>query len=158
MHARKFRRWRRENGCPFGELMGSWIEIHQTYGFRTSGTCWHRSISESSMRYMGCNWCLVRVLFLFHWNHRTLPDISESFYFFRLIFARYVLITFLSPFDQRCMCLHDPRIAGLHSCLWLPHAETLINGLGSSVNVDKLYHQRLASVYTCCPIYGYVPV
>ena len=55
------------------------------------------------------------------------------------------------------MCLHDPRIAGLHSS-WLPHAETLINGLGSSANVDKLYHQRLASVYSCCPVYGYVPV
>lgn len=60
------------------------------------------------------------------------------------------------PFDQRCIGLHDPRVAGSHPS-WLPHAETLINSIGSGVNVDKLYHQRLASVYSCSPLCGYIP-
>lgn len=59
------------------------------------------------------------------------------------------------PFDQRCTGLHDPRIAGPTS--WLAHAETLVNSIGSSVNVDKLYHQKLSSVYSCSPIYGFAP-
>jgi hypothetical protein len=61
------------------------------------------------------------------------------------------------PFDQRCSGLHDPRVEG-SSLQWLPHAETVVNGVGpNGVNVDKLYHERLASVYSCSPIYGYVP-
>lgn len=60
------------------------------------------------------------------------------------------------PFDQRCAGLHDPRVAGSHQS-WLPHAETLINSIGESVNVDKLYHQRLSSIYSCSPLYGYIP-
>eukprot|EP00586_Coscinodiscus_wailesii_P000663 CAMPEP_0172481594 /NCGR_PEP_ID=MMETSP1066-20121228/7587_1 /TAXON_ID=671091 /ORGANISM="Coscinodiscus wailesii, Strain CCMP2513" /LENGTH=855 /DNA_ID=CAMNT_0013244041 /DNA_START=305 /DNA_END=2872 /DNA_ORIENTATION=- len=61
------------------------------------------------------------------------------------------------PFDQRCSGLHDPRVEG-SSVQWLPHAETVVNGVGpNGVNVDKLYHERLASVYSCSPLYGYVP-
>lgn len=76
------------------------------------------------------------------------------------VFRTHPCITWIStgacPFDQRCMCLHDPRVAGSHIS-WLPHAETLINSIGSRANVDRLYHQRLASVYSCSPIHGYVP-
>ncbi len=34
----------------------------------------------------------------------------------------------------------------------------MINKIGSGVNVDNLYHERVASVYNICPIYGYVPL
>jgi len=62
-----------------------------------------------------------------------------------------------SPFDQRCIGLHDPRVASTADP-WLPHSETALNSVAKSgANVDKLYHQRLASVYTCSPIYGYIP-
>eukprot|EP00560_Eucampia_antarctica_P008742 CAMPEP_0197826332 /NCGR_PEP_ID=MMETSP1437-20131217/3306_1 /TAXON_ID=49252 ORGANISM="Eucampia antarctica, Strain CCMP1452" /NCGR_SAMPLE_ID=MMETSP1437 /ASSEMBLY_ACC=CAM_ASM_001096 /LENGTH=478 /DNA_ID=CAMNT_0043426727 /DNA_START=746 /DNA_END=2179 /DNA_ORIENTATION=+ len=62
------------------------------------------------------------------------------------------------PFDSRCSGLHDPRIRG-NSKSWLPHAETLMNRIGeSTLNIDKLYHQRLSEVYSCSPIYGYVPL
>lgn len=40
---------------------------------------------------------------------------------------------------------------------WLPHAETLINRVASGKNVDKFYHERLASIYNSSPIYGYIP-
>ena len=62
----------------------------------------------------------------------------------------------ISPFDQRCLGLHDPRISSTNLS-WLPHAETLINSIGSSANIDKLYHQQLTAVYCCSPIYGYIP-
>lgn len=62
----------------------------------------------------------------------------------------------LSPFDQRCSGLHDPRISSPRSS-WLPHAETLVNSVGTSANVDKLYHQQLSAVYSCSPIYNYIP-
>mmetsp|Transcript_21426 Transcript_21426/g.30013 ORF Transcript_21426/g.30013 Transcript_21426/m.30013 type:complete len:920 (+) Transcript_21426:531-3290(+) len=76
------------------------------------------------------------------------------------VFRTHPCFTWVStgacPFDQRCMCLHDPRITG-SQISWLPHAETLINSIGSSVNVDQLYHQRIASVYSSSPIHGYAP-
>lgn len=40
---------------------------------------------------------------------------------------------------------------------WLPHAETMINKVADGTNVDSFYHERVASVYNNCPIYGYVP-
>jgi len=60
------------------------------------------------------------------------------------------------PFDQRCSGVHDPRASSSHSS-WLPHAETLVNGVGISANVDKLYHQQISAVYSCSPIYNYIP-
>mmetsp|Transcript_31586 Transcript_31586/g.38372 ORF Transcript_31586/g.38372 Transcript_31586/m.38372 type:complete len:984 (-) Transcript_31586:357-3308(-) len=60
------------------------------------------------------------------------------------------------PFDQRCSGLHDPRVSGSASS-WLPYAETLVNSTGSSVNVDKLYHQQLSALYSCSPLYGFIP-
>jgi hypothetical protein len=62
-----------------------------------------------------------------------------------------------SPFDQRCLGLHDPRIKSRAHSSWLPHAETMINKVSNGVNVDSFYHERVASVYNLCPIYGYVP-
>ena len=52
--------------------------------------------------------------------------------------------------------MHDPRICSTCSS-WLPHAETLVNSVGISANVDKLYHQQLSAVYNCSPIYNYIP-
>ncbi len=64
----------------------------------------------------------------------------------------------ISPFDQRCIGLHDPRVGGSQqNSAWLPHAETMINKIGSGHNVDKFYHERMSSIYNSCPIYGYVP-
>ncbi len=35
----------------------------------------------------------------------------------------------------------------------------MMNRIGdSTINIDKLYHQRLSEVYSCSPIYGYVPL
>jgi hypothetical protein len=63
-----------------------------------------------------------------------------------------------SPFDQRCIGIHDPRVEGdLSAPAWLPHAETLINKIANGNNVDKFYHERMASMYNSCTIYGYVP-
>mmetsp|Transcript_2438 Transcript_2438/g.4546 ORF Transcript_2438/g.4546 Transcript_2438/m.4546 type:complete len:528 (-) Transcript_2438:331-1914(-) len=61
------------------------------------------------------------------------------------------------PFDQRCIGLHDPRIKSTEYSSWLPHAETMINKISNGVNVDSFYHERVASVYNLCPVYGYVP-
>jgi len=76
------------------------------------------------------------------------------------IFRTHVCPTWVAtgacPFDQRCTGIHDPRIIGSESS-WLPHAETSVNSIGTSVNVDKLYHQQLAAVYSCSPIHGYIP-
>jgi hypothetical protein len=33
----------------------------------------------------------------------------------------------------------------------------LINKIANGNNVDKFYHERLASIYNSCPIYGYIP-
>ena len=65
--------------------------------------------------------------------------------------------TYHSPFDQRCIGLHDPRIEGKEAA-WLPHAETMINKIADGANVDNFYHERVASVYNLCPVYGYVPL
>jgi len=63
------------------------------------------------------------------------------------------------PFDQRCIGLHDSRVEGdpTSTACWLPHAETLINKINKGCNVDKFYHERVASIYNSCPIYGFVP-
>ena len=35
----------------------------------------------------------------------------------------------------------------------------MMNRIGdSTINIDKLYHQRLSEVYSCSPIYGYIPL
>lgn len=77
------------------------------------------------------------------------------------VFRTHPCITWLStgtcPFDQRCIGIHDPRVRKRDGVAWLSHAETVINSVGGGENVDKLYHQRLASVYSCCPLYGYKP-
>ena len=61
-----------------------------------------------------------------------------------------------SPFDQRCTRLHDPRLKGTQMS-WLPHAEVLINNAKHGREVDKLYHQRYSSIYSCSPLYGFAP-
>lgn len=33
----------------------------------------------------------------------------------------------------------------------------MINKIANGNNVDKFYHERLASIYNSCPIYGYIP-
>ena len=61
-----------------------------------------------------------------------------------------------SPFDQRCTRLHDPRVIGTQPT-WLPHAEVLLNDSKSGQEVDKLFHQRYSSIYSCSPVYGFAP-
>jgi len=78
------------------------------------------------------------------------------------IFRTHPCLTWVStgacPFDHRCMGLHDPSVIGNQNHrAWLPHAETAANSVGSGANVDHFYHERLASVYNCCPIFGYTP-
>mmetsp|Transcript_25441 Transcript_25441/g.55581 ORF Transcript_25441/g.55581 Transcript_25441/m.55581 type:complete len:955 (-) Transcript_25441:277-3141(-) len=89
---------------------------------------------------------------LLHLENAGLVDVE--------IFRTRPCITWMAtgacPFDQRCLGLHDPRVSGSHPS-WLPHAETLLNGIMSNRNVDKTYHQQLASVYSCSPLYGYIP-
>ena len=34
----------------------------------------------------------------------------------------------------------------------------MINKIADGVNVDNFYHERVASVYNMCPVYGYVPL
>ncbi len=77
-----------------------------------------------------------------------------------LLFIRFQKINCISPFDQRCIGLHDPRVAGSpENRAWLPHAETMINKVTEDgANVDKFYHERLASAYNSCPLYGFVPL
>eukprot|EP00550_Attheya_septentrionalis_P011756 CAMPEP_0198303878 /NCGR_PEP_ID=MMETSP1449-20131203/57113_1 /TAXON_ID=420275 /ORGANISM="Attheya septentrionalis, Strain CCMP2084" /LENGTH=887 /DNA_ID=CAMNT_0044006385 /DNA_START=658 /DNA_END=3321 /DNA_ORIENTATION=- len=63
------------------------------------------------------------------------------------------------PFDSKCELLHDPRAAGSIPP-WLPNVKTSINNdiSGSNTNVDELYHHRYSSLYSCSPLYGYVPL
>lgn len=69
-----------------------------------------------------------------------------------------ILFPSFSPFDQRCIGIHDSRVGGHPATpAWLPHAETLINKIGKGNNIDKFFHERLASMYNSCPVYGYVP-
>jgi len=67
-----------------------------------------------------------------------------------------LLSSCLSPFDQRCTRLHDPRVIGAQPS-WLPHAEVLMNISKSGREIDKLYHQQYSSVYSCSPIYDFSP-
>lgn len=66
----------------------------------------------------------------------------------------------LSPFDQRCTGLHDPRVESEPSTTaWLPHTETMVSKVvEDGSNVDRFYHEQLASTYNCCPIFGFVPM
>lgn len=61
------------------------------------------------------------------------------------------------PHDSRCLGLHSPKISYEGDIQLIPHAETSVNKVESGANVDKLYHSRLASTYSCSPLYGYVP-
>jgi hypothetical protein len=79
----------------------------------------------------------------------------------------YCLISYLtlsrlsfSPFDQRCTGLHDPRIdSEPPATAWLPHTETMVNKVvEDGSNVDRFHHEQLASIYNCCPIYGFIPI
>ena len=92
--------------------------------------------------------------------------------FFSLTFVRLIIITYHSPFDQRCTLLHDPRVIGRYPS-WLPHTEFLtsikktetergavIKAEGKrmmALRCDKLYHQRYSSIYSCSPLYDYDP-
>lgn len=66
------------------------------------------------------------------------------------------LISPISPFDQRCTRLHDPRHIGTQPA-WLPHAEVLVNDTKKGQEVDKLYHQQFCAIYNCSPVYGFAP-
>ena len=123
------------------------------------------------MHYMDGNGCMVSVLTQLYLCMNVLAPFfgkfSPSGFLLSTKLSRALFIhlcsqnfTFndssCSPFDQRCVGLHDPRVSGSHPS-WLPHAETLLNGILSNRNVDKTYHQQLASVYSCSPLYGYIP-
>jgi len=68
------------------------------------------------------------------------------------------VFTLPSPFDQRCIGLHDPFVRGdPNNAAWLPHAETKTDSIGSGANIDSFFHERVSSVYSCCPVFGYAP-
>jgi len=78
------------------------------------------------------------------------------------IFRTHPCLTWVAtgacPFDQRCIGLHDPFVrCDPSNPAWLPHAETKTDSIGSGANVDSFFHERVSSVYNCCPVYGYVP-
>lgn len=101
---------------------------------------------------LGSNRCLVSQssIVLFKYFLLLEQDFLSSYFLFDEI---------QSPFDQRCVGIHDLRVEGDPSNpSWLPHAETLISKVGNGNNVDKFYHAQLSSIYNSCPVNGYIPM
>jgi len=79
------------------------------------------------------------------------------------IFRTHPCFTWLAtgacPFDQRCLGLHDPRVNGSQPS-WLNHNEIMVNNNNTgkqSLQIDKLYHEKVCAAYSCSPVHAFTP-
>jgi hypothetical protein len=61
------------------------------------------------------------------------------------------MISIHSPFGQRCVNIHDPRIEGAHPS-WLPHSEAPSTNSQTDLHIDLKYHRNISSLHQINPL------
>lgn len=77
----------------------------------------------------------------------ALGESTLSFYFelryFPILTLSYI---YISPFDDRCANVHDPRAAG-KTKWWLPHCELQVHQLDTDLHIDYYGHQQFSNIH-----------